>query len=126
MSEESGTKDAISMPQNVHTIVDHYRIERLESQLALYRGKAHRRRQEIKRLLRHNDLLRQCWHKEIALARENRMNYSEEGKKLFRFAKFAYRKFFPESHLAEGTTGYTFAVSKWLHQWENEIDERPK
>lgn len=80
----------------------------------------------IKDLIKHNELLRAVWLKEMNLTMQLRTEKTEAQKTLFRFAKWVYPKFFPESPNAPGTFAYTAEVSKWLHKWEREIDERPK
>lgn len=73
-------------------MIDEAKFAKLQDELNLYKLKAHRRRQAIKDLIRSNNMIRACWHKEIALNRALRAEHHDANKYFWRFAKFCSEK----------------------------------
>ncbi len=88
--------------------------------LKKYRGNA---RRAIKDLLAKNEMITALYRQELSLNAQLRAEHRDEYQKLFRFAKWVYPKLIVSSE-EPGTWQYSKEVSKWLHKWEKEIDQR--
>lgn len=100
-----------------------FQIAKLQAQLELYKLKAHRRRIAIKELIRSNELIRACWHKEIALNRTLRAEHCKDNQYFWRFAKFCYQKLNPEFVLSTRLSD-ALTINKLVREFE-EVDKPP-